>query len=39
MESDLLDMTEVPRRPESRLSCQLVAIEVLDGLVLRVPSA
>ncbi|MBK6358436.1 MAG: (2Fe-2S)-binding protein [Comamonadaceae bacterium] len=39
MESDLLDMTEVPRRPESRLSCQLVASEVLDGLVLRVPSA
>lgn len=39
MESDLLDMTAAPRRPESRLSCQLVAASELDGLVLRVPAA
>ncbi len=38
MESDLLDMTEAPRRPESRLSCQLIASPALDGLVLRVPA-
>lgn len=37
MESDLLDMTEAPRRPESRLSCQLIASPALEGLVLRVP--
>jgi len=38
MEADMLDVTEVPRRPESRLSCQLVAGPELDGIVLRIPS-
>ena len=39
LESDMLDITDAPRKPESRLSCQLVAGPDLDGLVLRVPTA
>lgn len=38
MESDLLDMTVAPRQSGSRLSCQIVATEAMDGLVLRVPA-
>ena len=38
MEADMLDMTEVPRLPQSRLSCQLIAGPELDGIVLRIPT-
>lgn len=38
MEADMLDVTEAPRRPESRLSCQLIAGPQLDGIVLRIPT-
>jgi 2Fe-2S ferredoxin len=36
-ETDMLDVTEAERRPESRLSCQLKMSAALDGIVLRVP--
>ncbi len=36
-EDAMLDVTEAERRPESRLSCQIVAAPELDGLVLHVP--
>ena len=38
-EDDMLDMVEGERMPASRLSCQIVAAEDLDGLVLTVPPA
>ncbi|MBE1284917.1 MAG: 2Fe-2S iron-sulfur cluster binding domain-containing protein [Rhodobacteraceae bacterium] len=37
MEDDMLDMAEADRQPGSRLSCQIVASEDLDGIVLRIP--
>ncbi len=37
MEDGMLDMTEVGRAQHSRLSCQIIASEDLDGLVLHVP--
>ncbi len=37
MEDAMLDIAEGERRPESRLSCQIVASPELDGLVLIVP--
>lgn len=37
IEDDLLDMAEAERRPQSRLSCQIIASPALDGLVLQVP--
>jgi 2Fe-2S ferredoxin len=39
MEEDMLDTTDVPRLPQSRLSCQLTAGPELDGIVLRIPTA
>lgn len=36
-EDDLLDFLDGERMPESRLSCQIVAHESLDGLILTVP--
>ena len=37
MEDDMLDFTEVERSPNSRLSCQIVVRDALDGLVLHEP--
>ena len=36
-EDAMLDATDAPRKPESRLSCQILAAPALDGLVLHVP--
>lgn len=36
-EDAMLDCVAAPRRPNSRLSCQLVASPALDGLVVRLP--
>ena len=36
-EDAMLDGTASPRRPNSRLSCQLVMTPALDGLVVRLP--
>lgn len=38
MESEMLDRTASERRPESRLSCQLVMSDTLDGLTVRIPA-
>jgi 2Fe-2S ferredoxin len=35
----MLDMTAEPRRPTSRLSCQLVLDPTLDGLVAGLPES
>jgi 2Fe-2S ferredoxin len=37
MENDMLEITMAERKATSRLSCQIVATEELDGVVLRVP--
>ena len=37
-ELGMLDNTEVPRQPRSRLSCQILACPALDGLVLHIPA-
>jgi 2Fe-2S ferredoxin len=37
MESDMLEITTAERQEMSRLSCQIVASEALDGLILHVP--
>lgn len=39
MEDEMLDMVEGERTPTSRLSCQIVARDELEGLVLTVPDA
>jgi ferredoxin, 2Fe-2S len=36
-EDEMLDEVAVGRQPNSRLSCQLILTEDLDGLVVRVP--
>ena len=36
-EDDMLDATDAPRQPGSRLSCQLVMRADLDGIVVLVP--
>ena len=36
-EAAMLDMTASPRRPESRLSCQIVMQSAFDGLTVRLP--
>lgn len=36
-EDAMLDATEAPRAPASRLSCQLTARDEWEGLILRVP--
>ena len=38
-EDAMLDAAEAPRETGSRLSCQLVMSEALDGIVLRIPGA
>lgn len=35
-ETQMLDYTAAPRQPESRLSCQLVMRDDLDGLTVRI---
>ena len=37
VENAMLDVVTSPRQPSSRLSCQLIAAEALDGIVLHVP--
>ena len=37
MEEAMLDVTDVAKQPESRLSCQITMSDELDGLVLKVP--
>ena len=37
IEDTMLEMTDVERRDNSRLSCQIIASPALDGLVLFVP--
>jgi len=39
METEILDTTEAPRQENSRLSCQIVMSETLDGLTLLIPEA
>ncbi|MFC5722714.1 2Fe-2S iron-sulfur cluster-binding protein [Streptomyces gamaensis] len=36
-EDEMLDFTACPRRPNSRLSCQLKVTEELDGLIVHLP--
>jgi len=36
-EEAMLEMTAAPRRPTSRLSCQIVLSEALDGFVAGIP--
>lgn len=38
-EAAMLDMTASPRRPESRLSCQIVMQSSFDGLSVRLPES
>ena len=37
-ELDMLDMTAAERQPTSRLSCQIVLSDALDGLVAQLPA-
>ena len=37
IEDTMLEMTDVERRDNSRLSCQIIAAPELDGLILYVP--
>ena len=37
MEDAMLDVTDVPKKSSSRLSCQITMSDELDGLVLHVP--
>jgi len=36
-EEDMLGFTAAERQPGSRLSCQIVVTEAMDGMILRVP--
>ncbi len=36
-ESDMLEFAASERKPNSRLSCQIVVTDALDGLVVRMP--
>jgi 2Fe-2S ferredoxin len=38
-EAEMLSNTLVPRRPNSRLSCQINVTKAIDGLVVRTPEA
>ena len=38
-ELDMLECTTSERRPSSRLSCQIIASDALDGLVVHLPAA
>jgi 2Fe-2S ferredoxin len=37
MEDDMLEVTAEPRRPDSRLSCQIIMTADLDGLEVGLP--
>ena len=37
LEDDMLDFTEVDRGPNSRLSCQIIVTDELDGLIMHPP--
>lgn len=37
LENDMLESTMEPRRPTSRLACQLIAGQSLDGLTVHLP--
>ncbi|WP_439031548.1 2Fe-2S iron-sulfur cluster-binding protein [Gordonia terrae] len=37
-EDDMLEFTESPRTPESRLSCQIIVTSDLDGAVVQLPA-
>lgn len=37
MESEMLEITMAERKDTSRLSCQIKAVDALDGLILHVP--
>jgi ferredoxin, 2Fe-2S len=39
VEDAMLDSTACQRKPNSRLSCQLMATEAMDGLVVHLPEA
>jgi 2Fe-2S ferredoxin len=39
IENDMLDSTASERRPNSRLSCQLVVTPAFDGLIVRLPDS
>ncbi|SDI71963.1 2Fe-2S iron-sulfur cluster-binding protein [Alloyangia pacifica] len=39
VENEMLDATAAERRPESRLSCQLIMTEAMAGLIVRLPDA
>jgi len=39
MEDDMLDIVETGRTETSRLSCQIVATDEMEGMVLEVPGA
>ncbi len=36
-EASMLEMTAAERRPESRLSCEILLVDALDGLVVHLP--
>ncbi|WP_262313443.1 2Fe-2S iron-sulfur cluster-binding protein [Acidiphilium sp. AL] len=36
-EAEMLDVTATPRRPTSRLSCQITVTQDLDGLIVQIP--
>lgn len=38
LEDPMLDVTDVERQPNSRLSCQLTMTATLDGIVLHIPT-
>ncbi|WP_434403884.1 2Fe-2S iron-sulfur cluster-binding protein [Sphingobium sp. DN12] len=38
-ELDMLECTASERRPSSRLGCQIIASDALDGLVVHLPAA
>ncbi|EKD60219.1 MAG: hypothetical protein ACD_54C00874G0001, partial [uncultured bacterium] len=38
LEDPMLDVTDVERKPHSRLSCQLTMTAALDGIVLHIPA-
>ena len=37
-EDDMLEGTTVPRRPNSRLACQIIATPSLNGIIVELPS-
>ncbi len=39
LEDDMLDFTDVERGPNSRLSCQIIVSDKLDGIILHQPKS